>query len=62
MKQIVKIGAATFLFLGMVGVANAGLFDFLQPKKPVGVPEPATLGLLGIGIVAAAAAARRRKK
>ncbi len=72
MKKFYRFAAPVILGFGpMMAFAGAGnsWFEGYKPvivrppvQQPVGVPEPATLGLLGLGVVAAAAAARRKKK
>lgn len=42
--------------------ATGARFGFSSTNSPVDVPEPATLGLMGIGLAALGYAARRRRK
>ena len=46
-------------------IAGFGGFDNAQsvsPRSPISVPEPATLFLLGVGLIGTASTVRRRRK
>lgn len=55
-----NVGAIT-LKTGSSSTAPDLVFNFLRTSEPANVPEPGTLGLLGLGAAACGLVARRRK-